>query len=329
MPTWASPGRDTPRREVTRDGLFSLTPSRYQRQALPLTLRLLADPLEARRLLRGARFAATGGHHQVHAMLRHGPTSPALMFRIGMLTSDGVAFEAFFKPRQRGYDDWATEIAACRLARALAVTIAPCAEREVPRAVLADALARVPAATRARLRWSSGGRSIFGFFRLWAPTYRGGLGRRRATASLLGQLASVLRVVNRSRVLASPLHQALSDLFVLDFLLYNNDRRRNLGVLRDGDRLHLYPIDFGDGLTATPKKKRLCRRLLLGTGLFRRRLLLRLHGLDCAGVRRLLTHGRFGLLVPERQLVLLMRQRRVLLGHIAWVVKRYGDRTLF
>lgn len=314
---------------LSLEQLFALRPAAHHHPSDPFVLRLLREPALARRVLAQGAFVRRAGRYGTF-MVRNRPKEPALMFRLHVRLAGHPEIDVFFKPQQQGYHDWATETAVCRLANYLGVAVAPCHERRVSRAVLAGILRHVPATHKKRLRWEPDGQHIFGFFRLWAPRYRNRLGPYLPSARLLRQLAGSLRVQHRDRVLRSPLHRGLADLFVLDFLVYNNDRRRNLGSLRVGRRgFRLYPIDFGDGLTATPHRKLLCRQLLLQTALFRRALIDKIRGLTRPQVDKLLTHPRLGLLVESAQIKLLFEQRRALLEHVRWVVQRYGPRALY
>lgn len=315
-------------KELTAEKLFALESAEGRLKADPFVLRLMKKQALARQILAAGDFVKEGGKYQVHTIIRKKVDEPAVMFRIEIQMPGYPKLNGFFKPRQTRYKDWATEIAVCRLARHLDIGIAPCYERRIPRYVLKDALRLLPTEHKERLLWDKNGQSIYGFFRIWAPSFRNRIGQYIPKRSVLRMLALSLSVRNRARVLKSKIHQQLADIFLLDFLVYNNDRRRNLGtILKSNGELLLFPIDFGDGLTAQAGRKLLCKELLMRTGLFRKHVVKKLENLTKGKIKRLFHHSDYGYLVKERQIDILLKQRTFLLKHIKWMKHRFGKRV--
>ncbi|MCC6746648.1 MAG: hypothetical protein IT371_03255 [Deltaproteobacteria bacterium] len=310
----------------------SFRPGSEQPLENPFVLRLMDDPGLAEEVLARGKLVRPPGRPAVKALVRKKPTEPSVMFRLGVQLPPHPPVEVFFKPRQRGYRDWATETAVCRLARHLRVRIAPCHERVVPRKALEAALPRVPEQLRENLLWEEGpeGPSLYGFFRVWAPAYVDRLGTHRATRQNLLALASFLAPARREEVRRSALLQEIADVFVLDFLVYNNDRRRNLGSVRHApDGVRLFAIDFGDGLSASPRKKRLCKALLAELGLFRRTLVERIRHLTEEQLVTLWHRPNRGWLVEREHVAIVLAQKRRLLEHVARRERQHGAQIYF
>ena len=321
--------------KLDADHLFALHARSAHPREEPFVLKLLDAPQLAQRILRQGRFVRSGADYWVRSITRRqGTAQVALIFRLKVELAGYPAVEVFFKPRQRGYPDWATEIGVCRLARHLGIFVAPCTERFVPRAVLGAALAALDPALRARIEWETsatgapGEPRVYGFFRLWAPNYIARLGQYRPTERVLQALAGAVAVGNRARVLASRFHRRFAELLILDYLVYNNDRRHNLGMVR-GPTVVLFPIDFGDGLTATPRDKVLCRSLFFRMTLFRRALVERLGALSAQQAVALMRRPGAPPLVARAQVEWMLQQRDEILAHVRWVRKRFGPRVFY
>lgn len=299
-------------------------PPRSQAVESPALVRLLDDPALARRLLLKGEVVKRQGRYLVKPFIRR---NTYVLFRVTVKLPGGGEAEVLFKPRQADYRDWATEIAACRLARHLGVVVPPCAERTLHRKVLAAALAKVPAHCQQRLRWR--GDSLYGFFRVWAPGFRHRIGEHRTTRANLLTLAAWLHPRNRARVLRHPLLRRLPGLNLLDYLIYNDDRQWNLGTIRTGAKtLRLFPIDFGEGLSSGLSRRSFSKRIFRRTSLFPARVVKRLERLDRAALRRLL-RGPDGLLVGERHVGQVLVRRKLALEHVQWATKELGKEVLF
>ena len=309
---------------------FRFVPTSKQPLSAPVYLKLLDDPELARMVLsQGAWLKDKRGNYWVKTLIRNKPTEPAVMFRLKVSYRDLPPVEVFFKPRQARYRDWATETVVCRLARELQVEIAPCFERVIARRVLAKAVAKLPAHHRDRLKWEGkDGARIFGFFRVWAPAYRRGLGRFEPNSENMLRLVSQLRGGATSRG-PSALLKRVSDIIVLDYLIYNNDRRNNLGALRGANGLRLFAIDFGDGLSSSPKRKQFFHKLFLRLRWFRQRLIQRIKSLDRGRVEQLVRGPQGTPLVRPRHVEQLLAQQQKLLGHVKQVVSEDGPKALF
>lgn len=312
------------------DLLKALAPYQQDLEAAAY-LQLLDQPREAQRLLATSVFVKdAAGRYQVDAIVRKKPTEPAVMFRLVARDLRGRDLLVLFKPRQSGYSDWATEIAACRLARLLGVAVAPCHERTVPYRVLAAVLKRLPAQHRQRLVWSGEGktRQIYGFFRLWAPQYKNRIGRLAPSEDNLWRLVAVLQPSYRDAVRRSAVLKRVSDLIVFDYLIGNNDRRNNLGAIRGPTGTVLFPIDFGDGMRRHADEKRFYRRLFGRLQLFRRQLIDNIrHRLSARAMAKVVE----GLapIVAQPSLDALKRRRQLLLERIGKLQRRHGAKLFF
>jgi hypothetical protein len=223
-----------------------------QAPAPPHILTLLEDPDLAEEVLLSAQPTRLKNLSLTHTIWRLDLTlTPAHAARLGVST-----VRAAFKPAgTNSYgSEFKRELAYDRLARHLGargrvpvtlrlLTLDPALLAEV------DAQSSPKQRRFISLEPSGDDVKVIGSIQLWVDNYTPYIGYSHSTSSVLARLADRLRPQGLIDVTRDPLWQALSDMFLLDFLVDNVDRALECGSVRlpDGGQ-RLVMLDHGDAL---------------------------------------------------------------------------------
>ena len=240
----------------------------------PYVLRLLEDRDLAERVLQAGIIVGAENLDPEHIVLRGDMIlAPAHAAELGI-----DRMPVCVKPDARMFygDEFRRELVFYELAEHLHIDgLVPIVERDVAFDPFAPALeADVPEELLERLvvhEDETGARFLHGSVQLWVEGYRPLVGSRSTDPTeLLFDLVDQLSDAD-APVREDAIWQTLSDMFVLDFLVYNSDRNGELGAVRlpdGGQRLIL--LDNGDALMfrEPDRRSRDCRLLFEELELF-------------------------------------------------------------
>ena len=310
-----------------------ITPVRSLKVSSRPFSRVATDFNKGKKLLESSPLLKKNGAYAVKVSkirsVRHYPADPGVIFKITMKGPSNHPISAVFKPFQTRYKDGFKELAACKLAAFLRVRQPPCGERALTRAQLKKALSKVPSRYRRMLKWN--GNELRGFVRLWAPKFKTRIGRLAPSRDKMLALAKQIRP--RGRCSNHAMCRDMSDLFVFDFLISNNDRQYNVGTIRTAaKKLLLFPIDWGDGFTGNAKsmkRKIWYRKAFYSLFRFRRSLVQALKRLNRATVDKLTSDSDGAPLISTFQRNRLMDAKKKILKRTSQLEKRYGSKIYF
>lgn len=330
MPT-ASQARRKPLPRVTLK--MVTTPVRSLKVSTPSFSKVATDFNKGKQLLESSPILKKKGTYKIKVSkirsVRHYPADPGVIFKITLKGPSNRPISAVFKPFQTRYQDGFKELAACKLAAFLRVRQPPCGERSLTRTQLKKVLSKVPSRYRRMLKWD--GNELKGFVRLWAPKFKTRIGRLAPSRDKMLALAKQIRPRGRCR--SHAMCRDMSDLFVFDFLISNNDRQYNVGTIRTASKkLLLFPIDWGDGFTGNAKsmkRKIWYRKAFYSLVRFRRSLVQSLKRLDRATVDKLTSDSGGSPLISTFQRDRLMDAKKKILKRTAKLKKRYGSKIYF
>jgi len=171
--------------------------------------------------------------------------------------------------------------------------------------------------------------ALHGTVQLWVEGYMPIIGYRSSGFSALRNLSGRLRRKHLTNLHADPMWQNLSDMFVLDFLIYNADRAREGGTIRlpkGGQRLIL--LDNGDTLlTPNPDVRAVrCRELFERVEIFSPNVIKGLQTLDEATVQRLLVDQQGKALAKRRHIKRIPRRAAEILKRIRTLERKARGR---
>lgn len=257
------------------------------------------------------------------------PHDPGVVFKVWVKLKGQPKVEGLFKPFQIHYRDGYTELAACQLAARLGVRQPPCVERSFTRKELAPALKLVRGKYKEMLSWE--GNRLRGFFRLWAPKFRTRIGRLTPSREKLLRLATKIRP--RGSCGKHPICRQLSEVFVFDYLISNNDRPYNVGTVKtSANGVLLYVIDWGDGFSGSAraqKRKWWMKKAFRSLRRFSRPLLHKLGNLSMADLKRVLSDSKGKPLVSEFHTQRAWKTRADILKRVGKIKRRYGEAVFF
>ena len=289
------------------------------------------DATEA--LLRGDEVALDeDGKAKVKATYERGER-PKVRFRVTLTTPDGGAIEGLLKVKQQNYRDWVGELFSYRLGRALGVRLTPTVDRCFPRSVLDVGLAEQPAEVAELVTWEGEGDEAraCGSFTYWVPEFQFKIGPYASLPESFDKLTGWMGPNNRDWVAASQPLRDLTAVFLLDFLVFNEDRPHNVGTVRfpDSDGQLLVAIDFGDSLYNPSGRDVRCRRWLWRIKVFPQSLVDALRALDADALRSLLGVELVGYTLGQSIVDAVVDRRDEALARIDELLAAHPDDTLY
>jgi hypothetical protein len=297
------------------------------------TMERLEDVEATESLLRGDDVAEDDdGDPRVKATYERGER-PKVRFRVTLATPDGGTIEGLLKVKQQNYRDWVGELFSYRLGRALGIRLTPTVDRCFPRSVLDVGLAELPAEVAELITWEGEGDETraCGSFTYWVPEFQFKIGPYAALPEPFDKLTGWMKPDNLDWVAASRPLQDLAAVFLLDFLVFNEDRPHNVGTVRfpDSDRQLLVAIDFGDSLYNPSGRNVRCRRWLWRIEVFPRTVVDTLRSLDADALRALLAGEILGYTLGESIVDAVIDRRDEALARIDELLASHPDDTLY
>ncbi|MBI5499809.1 MAG: hypothetical protein HY907_06175 [Deltaproteobacteria bacterium] len=310
-----------------------LSPPDDQTTADASTIERLRNLDATEQLLRGDTVAAgDDGRLLVKATYERG-VRPKVRFRVTLSTPDGGTIEGLLKVKQQNYRDWVGEIFSYRLGRALGIRLTPTVDRCFPRSILDVGLADQPAEVAELVTWEGEGDETraCGSFTYWVPEFQFKIGPLASLPETFDKLTGWMGPNNRDWVAASQPLQDLTAVFLLDFLVFNEDRPHNVGSVRfpDSDSQLLVAIDFGDSLYNPSGRDVQCRRWLWRIKVFPQTLVDSLRNLDPDTLRALLTREFQGATLDEDIVGAVLDRREQALARIDELLATHPDDTLY
>lgn len=166
---------------------------------------------------------------------------------------------------------------------------------------------------------------------LWVWGIRHRLNGKMATRSHLIALAQSTRPGRRDEILEDPVRRQLAEMFVIDYVTYNNDRRGHNfgGILQEEGPYRLTMIDNGDAFSGTCAGQRHSTTVFRALRMFPRELVERLAALDTERTTALLRTLTGEPLVSSRTVVGFLRCRDAALRQVRGLERSYGDDVWF
>lgn len=209
--------------------------------------------------------------------------------------------EVAIKPAGKSFygGEYKRELSHYKLSRYLGLTsLIPVVERDIDYEPLAEQVkSQLTRRQKKHLSvWEEedGSRRMHGMVQLWVVGYLPMLGYYPTSMSRLKRMANALKPESHLPVYGDPAWQALSDMYVVDFVVYNDDRSREAGSVRLADGGHrLVLLDNGDSLWADDPDETAvrARELFERVQLFSPNVLEGLETLDKEAVASLLVDG--------------------------------------
>jgi hypothetical protein len=196
---------------------------------------------------------------RVKEMLRFGEGVKRVLFICDLRAGDRT-IKAQLKVSQQNYHEWKSELHAYTLGRRIGLALPPVVMRPLSRKEMQRLAARMTPEDFELITWSG---TNAGFakasLRYWVETLSPRtVGGTLADEAYMMAIAQSLHPANREAILADvPVYLDVGRAFVFDYLIYNNDRARNLGTisLPDGsDRLILFDHGLAFGVEGKEKK---------------------------------------------------------------------------
>ncbi|MBI5486522.1 MAG: hypothetical protein HY905_04245 [Deltaproteobacteria bacterium] len=310
-----------------------LSPPDDQPAAAATTIERLQNLDATEQLLHGDDVASDEeGHLLVKATYERG-VHPKVRFRVTLSTPDGGTIEGLLKVKQQNYRDWVGELFSYRLGRALGIRLTPTVDRCFPRSVLDIGLADQPAEVAELVTWEGEGDETHacGSFTYWVPEFQFKIGPLASLPETFDTLTGWMGPNNRDWVAGSQPLRDLTAVFLLDFLVFNEDRPHNVGSVRfpDTDVQLLVAIDFGDSLYSPSRRDVQCRRWLWRIKVFPETLVDSLRNLDADALRSLLSAEVFGATLDDDIVDAVLDRREQALARIDELVAAHPDDTLY
>lgn len=171
---------------------------------------------------------------------------------------------------------------------------------------------------------------MYGSVQLWATGYQNIVGHNETSGNRLRTWARTLRPGRRD-VEGDPIWQALSDMYVLDFLSYNYDRARELGSVRlpDGGQ-RLIVLDNGDAFYSDDPDENApeTRELFESVERFSPNVLEKLESLDKKTIRDLFRTEVDSFLVGKAHRKRLLRRAEQAVAHMRAVGEKHNSKSL-
>lgn len=302
--------------------------------APPAVVDLLADPEWAEYVLLNGRVHETPEGPDVK-LLR--VRVRELIFRVGIVAPDGSVVHGIFKPEHReGFyrDEWRRELGFYAIARYLGAHGAvPTIERSFPRKAFERILDELDRQYPDRnyqdlLVRRPGAHQLTGSFMLWIWGMHFAFdGHRRFSEQQLVGLSETLGTEER---LARSQMRQLSEMFILDFITFNNDRRgANIGcILQPDGEVRLTLIDNGDAFSGGCRTGTRFDRAFTALQAFPSEMIERLERLDDTLLATLLRDRSGRPLLKEHWLSAFQRCRKMALRHVSGLGRR-GRATWF
>ncbi|MDI7267605.1 MAG: hypothetical protein QME96_06395 [Myxococcota bacterium] len=308
----------------------SLVAPANQPEAAPPAIERLTDIEATEELLRSAPVATADDGKPLIVPDGETGVRTKIRFRVTLRTPAGGTIDGLFKGRQRNYRDWIGEILCYRLGRALGMRLTPTVQRRFLRSELESAVAEAGVRFGDLLHWETDGGEEFvrGSLTYWVPGFRFRIGEFNTNPDGLERITSWLGRRYRDLVAGSQVLRDLTAVFLLDFLVFNEDRHHNVGAVRrpGGDSLLLVAIDWGDTLYNPGGRDDLSRKWLWRVELFPRTLVERLRALDPDEIVEMLTAGAGGGPAVSRDIADAVLERRDLaLRRIDGLVAEHGE----
>ena len=198
---------------------------------------------------------------KVKVLKRLGDDVKRVLF-LGEISGEGRKIKVQIKVPQENYNEWRGEIHAYKLGKKLGLALPPVVLRYFKRADFARARNPLTDEDMEIINWSgkSSGQ-VEGSVRYWVESLNPRkVGGKVADEEYLQQVAMALHPANRAILVKDyKPYLDLGRMFVFDYLIYNNDRARNLGtmVFADGS-VKLILFDHGLAFGVMKKKKKIC-----------------------------------------------------------------------
>jgi len=220
---------------------------------------------ETEAILREGTILWKSAKVSVRPMSWIGPDARKVVFSFD-IAHEGAKVKAQGKVPQTTYNESRGEVLGYRVARRLGITVPAAAPRVYRKAELEKLGAKLSPELLAQVLWGGKGKDrTTGSVRLWVERLSPRvIGKKVAEHDYLVEIARALHPGNRAELLGDARYGMYLDMgrgFVLDYLVNNNDRMKNLGTYRlPGGPPRLLLIDFGLafgylGKSATKKVK--------------------------------------------------------------------------
>lgn len=212
----------------------SFTAVEDQPEVDEIVIERLVEVEDTEELLRSCVVARDADGVPIVSAEGEGGPRRKIRFRITLECSGGGTIQGLFKARQRNYRDWIGEILTYRLGRALGIRLTPTVERRFLRSELEAALAAAGPAYADLLEWEGEGDETFvrGSLTYWVPGFEFRLGEFGTTPESFERIVRWMGHRNLEYVASEPLLADLTAIFLLDFLVFNEDRHHNVGTVR-------------------------------------------------------------------------------------------------
>ncbi len=210
----------------------------------------LTDLEHTEKVLAGSPVAWGKSRVQAKTMLRMGEQARAIRFKIVLDPEEGGDITAQYKVRQTDfYFEWKREILGYALGKRIHAPVVPAIERQFPRKPFDRFAGDLTEEDYALIAWQGTAGGVRGSLRYWVSSLLPRqIGTRVCDEDYMTEIASALHPANRE-ALTDPgytVYLEMGRAIVLDYLILNDDRARNMGTVTSPDGVrHLILIDNG------------------------------------------------------------------------------------
>ena len=290
----------------------------------------LTDLDETERILETANVLWGSSRSQVKDLVRYGEGAKAIRFKLVIKPKDRESFRAQYKVRQTGwYFEWKREILSYRIGKMIGAPVTPAVERKLPQKRFKIFSNKMTEEDFALIKWEGWG-SARGSLRYWVEAlHPRKIGKRLADEEYLTEIATALHPANREALSTDEylVYREMGRAFILDYLILNDDRARNLGTVLDPDGVrHIVLIDNGLALGLQTKARKKARGYFEAMSLFPEDTIDYLRAMDEEETTDLLVPPDDNVLaVKEKAATQLWERRAAILARVDELHSKYGD----
>jgi len=290
----------------------------------------LTDLDATEKILETANVLWGSSRSQVKDLVRYGEGAKAIRFKLVIKPEGKESFWAQFKVRQTGYYfEWKREILTYRIGKMIGAPVTPAVERKLPQKRFQIFSNKMTEEDFALIKWEGWG-AARGSLRYWVEAlHPRKIGSRLADEDYLTEIAVALHPANREALSTDEylVYREMGRALVLDYLVLNDDRARNLGTVLapDGVR-HLVLIDNGLALGLQTEARTKAKGYFEAMTLFPKDTIDYLRALDEEETMDLLVPPDDNVLaIKEKAAQQLWERREAILARVDELHEKYGD----
>jgi hypothetical protein len=211
--------------------------------------RYLTDLEHTEKVLADSKIAWGRSKPKIKTIARMGEEARAIRFKLMLDPEEGENFWAQYKVHQTDYYfEWKREILAYRIGKLIHTPVVPAIERTLPRKPFDRFAGDMTEEDFATVSWAGSG-GVRGSLRYWVESlFPRKIGTRVCDEEYMTEIATALHPANADALADDQylVYRQMGRAIILDYLILNDDRARNLGTVKapDGVR-HLILIDNG------------------------------------------------------------------------------------